>query len=107
MKKIKLILILIASLIITSCCSLPKEVNPVKALKQIDDGLYLLDYIGDYDFDNFLAQGGAKSNAEIATLASYEAVIVITYTLVMIINYKIASTQAKEMNKKLQERKTE
>ena len=52
MKKIKLILILIASLIITSCCSLPKEVNPVKALKQIDDGLYLLDYIGDYDFDN-------------------------------------------------------
>lgn len=67
MKKIKSILILIALLIITSCCSLPKEVNPVKSLKQLDDGLYLLDYVGDYDFDNFLAQGGAKSNDEIAT----------------------------------------
>ena len=44
---------------------------------------------------------------KITTLASYEAVIVITYTLVMAINYKIASTQAKEMNKKIQERKAE
>ena len=44
---------------------------------------------------------------KITTLAPYEAVIVITYALVMIINYKIASTQAKEMNKKLQERKSE
>ena len=41
--------------------------NNLKQIKQLADGLFLLEYTGDYWFDNFLAQGGAKTNEELAS----------------------------------------
>ena len=73
MKKLKSILLLIATLIFAGCSSVPKaEVNPLKQIKQLADGLFLLEYTGDYWFDNFLAQGGAKTNEELASFIEKE-----------------------------------
>lgn len=66
MKKMKSILLFIIALIITGCHSLPETTNPLKSLKQLDDGLFFFEYIGDYGFDVFLEQGGAKVNEDIA-----------------------------------------
>ena len=45
MKKLKSILLLIATLIFAGCSSVPKaELNPLKQIKQLADGLFLLEY---------------------------------------------------------------
>lgn len=41
--------------------------NAINSIKKIDDGVFFLEFIGDYDFESFLAQGGSKNNDDIAT----------------------------------------
>lgn len=36
------------------------------SIEKLEDGLYAMEYNGDYGFDNFLAQGGAASDSEVA-----------------------------------------
>ncbi|MCL2050693.1 MAG: linear amide C-N hydrolase [Lachnospiraceae bacterium] len=51
-----------------------KEIGVINTIKMINDNprLYTMQYYGDYGFDGFLAQGGAKSNDELAEyLTSY------------------------------------
>ncbi len=43
-----------------------------KSIMKLEDGLYRMEYVGDYGFDEFLAQGGADSDSALAVyLASY------------------------------------
>ena len=75
MKKLKFIFSLIGTMIFSGC-SFDDEIKALKTLKKLDDGLYFIEYIGDYDFDAFLAQGGNKTNEEKAqTLSATIAII--------------------------------
>ena len=37
------------------------------SIEKLEDGLYFMEYAGDYGFDDFLAQGGAVSDGELAS----------------------------------------
>ena len=50
MKKLKFIFSLIGTMIFSGC-SFDDEIKALKTLKKLDDGLYFIEYIGDYDFD--------------------------------------------------------
>ena len=49
MKKLKFIFSLIGTMIFSGC-KFDEEIKALKSLKQLDDGLYFIEYIGDYDF---------------------------------------------------------
>jgi len=42
-------------------CSYKEEVSAVKSIKKITDGVYSMEYQGNYCFDDYLANGGANS----------------------------------------------
>lgn len=41
-------------------------ITAANTVKKLEDGLYSMEYEGDYGFDDFLAQGGASSDDEVA-----------------------------------------
>lgn len=41
-------------------------VTPTSVVTQLEEGLFAVQYNGDYGFDNFLSQGGASSDKEVA-----------------------------------------
>ena len=41
-------------------------IKAAQSIEKLEDGLYSMEYIGDYGFDEFLAQGGASSDSEVA-----------------------------------------
>lgn len=43
-----------------------EKITAAKNIKKLAENLYLLEYIGDYGFDEYLARGGASSEAEMA-----------------------------------------
>ena len=42
------------------------ELNAISTIKKIDDGLYYMEWKGEYGFDEFLSQGGAESDSKMA-----------------------------------------
>ena len=40
-------------------------IRAANSVKKLEDGLYTMEFTGDYGFDKFLAQGGAASDAEV------------------------------------------
>lgn len=42
------------------------KITAAKSVKKLDDNLYSMDFVGDYGFDAYLAQGGAASEAKMA-----------------------------------------
>ncbi len=42
------------------------KITAAKSVKKLDDKLYWMEFIGDYGFDEYLAQGGASSESEMA-----------------------------------------
>ena len=47
-------------------------VTAAKSIAKLEDGLYVMEYAGDYGFDDFLARGGADSDAAVGDyLTSY------------------------------------
>ena len=42
------------------------QIRAAGTVKELEDGVYCLEYKGDYGFDEFLAEGGAKSDEEMA-----------------------------------------
>ncbi|MGM9767641.1 MAG: carcinine hydrolase/isopenicillin-N N-acyltransferase family protein [Candidatus Cryptobacteroides sp.] len=42
------------------------EINAIRSLRMIDEGIYTFTFKGDYGFKGFLEQGGAKTDAEAA-----------------------------------------
>ena len=53
--------LLFAITILFSSCAYMDEMNAVKSMKQIDDGVFYLEFEGDYGLDDYLASGGGKS----------------------------------------------
>ena len=41
-------------------------ITAANSIEKLEDGLYAMEYTGDYGFDDFLAQGGAASDGEVA-----------------------------------------
>lgn len=41
-------------------------IEAANSIEKLEDGLYSMEFIGDYGFDEFLAQGGAASDSEVA-----------------------------------------
>ena len=42
-------------------------ITAANSIEKLEDGLYAMEYRGDYGFDEFLAQGGAASDGEVAS----------------------------------------
>ena len=42
------------------------EIKAIGTIKEIDDGLYYMEYEGDYGFDEYIRQGGSSSDSEMA-----------------------------------------
>lgn len=63
MKKIKILLSFIIGLTFHSC-NYEDEINALNSMEKLGDGLYFIEFIGDYDFDNFL-KVGASTNEEL------------------------------------------
>lgn len=41
-------------------------IEAANSIEKLEDGLYAMEYAGDYGFDEFLARGGARSDSEVA-----------------------------------------
>lgn len=75
MKKPKKILIIVISIVLVSVIALSlilgavfgDKVKAVNSIEKLSDGLYYMEYEGDYGFDAFLSRGGAESQEDIAS----------------------------------------
>lgn len=54
------------------------RIEPVEEITELEDGLSVVRYEGDYGFDHFLEQGGASSDAEVVEYVSSEILSNIT-----------------------------
>ena len=52
--------------ILFSSCNYVDEMDAIKSISGLTEGVYFFEFFGDYDFDRFLAQGGNKTNEEMA-----------------------------------------
>ena len=52
--------------ILFSSCNYVDEMDAIKSISELTEGVYFFEFFGDYDFDRFLAQGGNKTNEEMA-----------------------------------------
>ena len=41
-------------------------ITAARSIQKLEDGLYVMEYRGDYGFDKFLAQGGAADDSAVA-----------------------------------------
>ncbi len=64
-KKIRCVATLISGLIFSSCNYIDER-DAIESIRKVTEGVFLLEMFGDYDFDKFLAQGGNKTNEEMA-----------------------------------------
>lgn len=72
--KIALIALTVALLtaLIGGWCMFGTQLTAANTIEKLDEGLWAMEYKGDYGFDGFLAQGGASSDAAMADyIASY------------------------------------
>ncbi len=58
--------IILAVLLLGAWSMFGTQVTAARTVTKLDDGLYTMTYRGDYGFDQFLAQGGADSDAKMA-----------------------------------------
>ena len=72
-KRIKIMLIIMAALLVVVMIAFAgiwnmfgEKIKAAKSIHSLEDGLYYLEYKGDYGFDAFLEQGGAVSDADMA-----------------------------------------
>lgn len=74
MKKLKRTLLIVISILLVLIISVGTMgyitfadlINGASSVKKLEDGLYYMEYKGDYGFEEFLAQGGAESEDELA-----------------------------------------
>ena len=52
--------------IMFSSCNYVDEIDAVKSISELTEGVYFFEFFGDYEFDRFLAQGGNKTNEELS-----------------------------------------
>lgn len=72
-KGIKIMFIIMAALLVVVMIAFAgiwdmfgEKIKAAKSIYSLEDGLYYLEYKGDYGFDAFLEQGGAESDADMA-----------------------------------------
>ena len=75
-KGIKIALIALAAVLVTvlagGWCMFGTQLTAANTIEQLDEGLWAMEYRGDYGFDEFLAQGGAASDAQMGNyIASF------------------------------------
>lgn len=75
-KGIKIALITLAVALVTAAIGgwrmFGTQFTAANTIEKLDEGLWCMEYKGDYGFDGFLAQGGAKSDAQMGDyIASY------------------------------------
>ena len=63
---VSILLILIISAGIMGYITFGDLINSASSIKKLEDGLYYMEYKGDYGFEEFLNQGGAESENELA-----------------------------------------
>ena len=67
-RKVKTALLVIAAVLIAALAAawfmFGTQLTAAMAIKKLDEGLWSMEYKGNYGFDAFLEQGGAKSDAE-------------------------------------------
>ena len=74
MKKSKKAILIIFSIILASIIALSAilafvfgdKIKAANSVEKLDDGLYYMEYEGDYGFDKFLSDGGAKNQGDVA-----------------------------------------
>lgn len=42
------------------------KLKAARTVRKLDEGLYVMDFVGDYGFDEFLARGGANTDRKMA-----------------------------------------
>lgn len=60
------LLILAAVLLFGAWSMFGTKITAAKSVQELEDGLYYMEFNGDYGFDTFLAQGGASTDAKMA-----------------------------------------
>ncbi len=66
MKKLLLGIILLANIILWAGCDYSAEMASLKSLTKVCDGVFYIEYEGDYKLAEYLKAGGGKSNDEMA-----------------------------------------
>ncbi|MGN0734864.1 MAG: C45 family autoproteolytic acyltransferase/hydrolase [Anaerovoracaceae bacterium] len=57
---------LLVALVVGAWVMFGTSVKAANSIERLEDGLYSMEYNGDYGFEDFLAQGGAASDSELA-----------------------------------------
>ena len=75
-RRIGVVLLVLAAalltVLLTAWVMFGTQLQAALTVQKLDDGLWSMEYRGDYGFDDFLAQGGASSDAEMGNyLAAY------------------------------------
>lgn len=79
MKKSTKALLIVISIILVSVIALllivgaifGDKIKAVNSVEKLSDGLYYMEYEGDYGFDDFLSKGGAKNQSEVASYITF------------------------------------
>lgn len=79
MKKSVKIVLIIASVLLVVIVALwsvmwsvfGDKIKAVNSIEKLDEGLYYMEYKGDYGFDEFLSKGGAKNQGDVADFVTY------------------------------------
>ena len=60
------ILVIIAAILLSGLCLFWPVIRSAASVRYLEDGLYSMEYSGDYGLDNFLEQGGGASDMAVA-----------------------------------------
>ena len=66
MKNLKFFALIALTLVVASCTTFKAEKEAINSIKKLGDDLFFLEWTGDYGLEDFLAEGGAKDNEELA-----------------------------------------
>jgi len=64
------ILYLLANIFLFSGCDYKSEIAAIKSLRKITDGVYYIEYQGDYKLDEYINAGGGNSNDKMSNFIS-------------------------------------
>lgn len=68
---ISIILVSVIALLLIVGAIFSDKIKAVNSVEKLSDGLYYMEYEGDYGFDDFLSKGGAKNQSEVASYITF------------------------------------
>ncbi len=72
-KRTRIMYILLTILLLLLLALLWRPIQAAASVRKLEDGLYAMDYHGDYNLERFLAQGGADSDLAVADFVIQDA----------------------------------